>query len=162
MAITVINLTDPVSGLVTKTNIISGDLGDVALLNTGDSNTVDAINRLEARKATDSATVISLARSALEGGNAIVYDSDTGIISIDSSGVTSLFSYGTGIDLINTNEIVFKGSELTSWTSSEYDSASDYFLMLDGNSSVKAKLETINVKNSSGTVVARLLTTTIK
>lgn len=44
MAKTVINLSDPVSTLVTKTNDISNDVGDTALLITGDSNVVDAIN----------------------------------------------------------------------------------------------------------------------
>lgn len=44
MAKTVINLSDPVSTLVTKTNDISNDVGDTALLVTGDSNVVDAIN----------------------------------------------------------------------------------------------------------------------
>ena len=48
MAVTVINLSDPVSTLVTKTNTISGDVGDVAQLTTGDDNVVDAINAVRA------------------------------------------------------------------------------------------------------------------
>ena len=91
MAITVINLSDPVSDLVTKTNIISGDLGDVALLTSGDSNTVDAINRLIARPTTDSDQVVSLARGSLSvdntNGGAITlsYDSSSGSIGISNS-----------------------------------------------------------------------------
>jgi hypothetical protein len=44
MAVTIVNLSDPVSTFVSKTNIISGDVGDVAQLVSGDSNCVDAIN----------------------------------------------------------------------------------------------------------------------
>lgn len=46
MAITTINITDPVSALVTKTNIISTGLGDVPTLYGGFTNTVAAINAL--------------------------------------------------------------------------------------------------------------------
>lgn len=48
MAITVVNLSDPVQTFVTKTNSISSNLGDVSQLTSGDSNVVDAINALAA------------------------------------------------------------------------------------------------------------------
>lgn len=111
MAITVINLTDPVSSLVTKTNIISGDLGDVALLNSGDSNAVDAINRLWARKTTDSAQVAVIARASLSvdntagGGIVLSYDSSTGSIGVISQLVSSITidydSANSSFDLID-------------------------------------------------------------
>jgi len=47
MAKTVINLSDPVTSLVTKTNTISDNLGDIAIITTGDSNVVDAINTVK-------------------------------------------------------------------------------------------------------------------
>ena len=55
MAVTTINLADTISQWVTKTNTISSDLGDKALLATTDkTNTVAAINELFNRKTTDS------------------------------------------------------------------------------------------------------------
>lgn len=44
MAITLVNLTDQLTTFVDKTNIISRDVGDIALLSSGDSNTVDGLN----------------------------------------------------------------------------------------------------------------------
>jgi len=47
MAKTVINLSDPISTLVVKTNTISTHLGDISTLNTGaafDSDIVQAMN----------------------------------------------------------------------------------------------------------------------
>ena len=49
MAITLVNLTDQLTTFVDKTNIISRDVGDIALLSSGDSNTVDGINANYAR-----------------------------------------------------------------------------------------------------------------
>lgn len=61
MAVTTINLSDTISQWVTKTNTISTDLGDKALLQTIDkTNTVSAINELFNRKTTDSAAVGAL------------------------------------------------------------------------------------------------------
>ena len=44
MAITTVNLTDPVSIFTTKVNTISGDVGDITNLTSGDSNLVLAVN----------------------------------------------------------------------------------------------------------------------
>ena len=48
MAKTIINLSDPISTLVTKTNTISSHIGDITQLNTtgADSDIVQAINCL--------------------------------------------------------------------------------------------------------------------
>ena len=50
MAVTVINLSDPLSALVTKTNTISSDLGDKTALGTTDKNNlVAAINEINTK-----------------------------------------------------------------------------------------------------------------
>ena len=50
MAVTVINLSDPVSTLVTKSNTIASDLGDRATLGTtATSNLVAAINEINTK-----------------------------------------------------------------------------------------------------------------
>jgi len=79
MAITTINLTDPVSTLITKTNAISTNLGDAATLFTSD-NTVDAINSLQ--PFSDSDKIIAIARSGLAEGTGINYDSSNGLIAV--------------------------------------------------------------------------------
>ena len=70
MALTIINLSDQVSALVTKTNDISNDLGDVAVLLNSDSNVVDAVNNIGTlaslnRAASDLVAAINLVDSAL-------------------------------------------------------------------------------------------------
>ena len=62
MAVTQINLSDAVTTLVTKTNTISSDLGDKAVLSTIDkSNLVAAINEINVQvDKVDSADVINL------------------------------------------------------------------------------------------------------
>jgi len=47
MAVTVINLSDPVSTWVTKTNTIGSHVGDIALLSAGGSDLVTASNNLD-------------------------------------------------------------------------------------------------------------------
>ena len=68
MAKTIINLTDPVSTLVTKTNTISSHLGDITQLNVGsanDSDIVQAINYIHSiSEKTDSSDIINLIDSA--------------------------------------------------------------------------------------------------
>ena len=50
MAVTTINLSDPISTLVTKTNTISSDLGDKATLNTtATTDLVTAINEINTK-----------------------------------------------------------------------------------------------------------------
>jgi len=65
MAKTIINLSDPVSTLVSKTNTISSHLGDITQLivpANADSDIVQAINHLHANS-TDSASIIALVDS---------------------------------------------------------------------------------------------------
>lgn len=112
MAVTTINLSDPVSTLVTKTNTISTNLGDISTLVTGDANVVAAINTVRSivNRFDESAEIIALAREGVGVGlnsvfNADVNDSATGLyLSYDSaSGKISLnnnytFSAGDGLD----------------------------------------------------------------
>ena len=88
MAVTTINLSDPVTTLVTKTNTISSDLGDKAALNTTDkSNIVAAINEINTQIGkVDSADVINLIQA-----NAMDSSEVLALIQADS-GETSIMS----------------------------------------------------------------------
>jgi hypothetical protein len=130
MAITTVNLSDPVSTWVTKTNTISTDLGDVDSLNTSAIDLVQAINNLESRvyRFDDSAEIIALAREATgielpfnvnndsASGLSLAYDSTDGTLSLiggaDAATVRSYLVAGEGLD---------------------YDSASGVFSMADSS-----------------------------
>ena len=79
MAVTQINLSDPVTTLVTKTNTIASDLGDAALLSTTATNLVAAINEINTQVGkVDSADVINLiTANALDSSEVIQLISDT-------------------------------------------------------------------------------------
>ena len=80
MAVTQINLSDAVTTLVTKTNTISSDLGDKAVLSTIDkSNLVAAINEINTQVGkVDSADVINLiTANALDSSEVIQLLADT-------------------------------------------------------------------------------------
>ena len=130
MAITTVNLSDPVSTWVTKTNTISTDLGDVDSLNTSAIDLVQAINNLESRvyRFDDSAEIIALAREATgielpfnvnndgAAGLSLAYNSAAGTLSLiggaDATTVRSYLVAGEGLD---------------------YDSASGVFSMADSS-----------------------------
>lgn len=91
MATTVINLSDPVSTFVTKTNLVSQHLGDQSTLPTiginganqlaRDSDAIKAIGQLHSLiLKTDSADIISLIKSSLQkdSANGIGFDSAQG------------------------------------------------------------------------------------
>ena len=93
MAKTIINLSDPVSTLVSKTNTISSHLGDIAQLNVGaanDSDLVQAINFLNT-STKDSATIISIAKSGFQkdSANGIGFDSSAGRFFIPSNTINT-------------------------------------------------------------------------
>ena len=110
MAITVINLSDPVTTLVTKTNTVSSNLGDIAQLTSGDSNVVDAINTVRAAiiDIDDSSEIVAIARGSFSVNNdsadglSLAYDSDTGVISLiggaDAATVRGYMVAGAGLD----------------------------------------------------------------
>lgn len=85
MAVTKINLSDTLIGLVNKNNTISADLGDVAQLVTGDNNVVDAINTIRdlVKRFDDSDEIIAIGRNNLSltqtiGIGGLEYDSTNG------------------------------------------------------------------------------------
>lgn len=93
MAVTTINLSDPVSTLVTKTNTISTNLGDAAALETTATNVVAAINEVRDQiiDIDDSAEIVSIARGSLSVNNdaalglSLSYNSSTGVISLSGT-----------------------------------------------------------------------------
>lgn len=104
MAVTTINLSDPVSTLVTKTNTISTDLGDVSTLVTGDANVVAAINTVRSivNRFDESAEIIAIARGGIvidgtdsHTGFFLTYDSASGTIAFNSN---YNFRAGAGLD----------------------------------------------------------------
>lgn len=164
MAITVVNLSDPVSSLVTKTNTISGDLGDVALLTSGDSNAVDAINRLIARPVTDSAQVTVIARGSLSSTSPITYDSSSGQIGIGLS-VDNANGGGIVLSYNSSTGVIGVTSQIVSSSTISYDSANANFSLIDSSvtlskiaadavSSVGLKdVVSLRIFDASGTVV---------
>ena len=102
MATTVINLSDPVSTFVTKTNLVSQHLGDQSTLPTiginganqlaRDSDAIKAIGQLHSLiLKTDSADIISLIKSSLQkdSANAIGFDSAQGRFFVPGNTLTS-------------------------------------------------------------------------
>jgi len=73
MAITIVNLTDPVSTFVNKVNTISGDVGDVSSLTTGDSNVVAAINTLR----------IDAFGDLIDSFNSLIFSLDSNLTNLD-------------------------------------------------------------------------------
>lgn len=166
MAVTVINLTDPVATLVSKTNIISADVGDVTLLSTGDSNVVDAINATRALSK-DSSDIITISRSGLSvdntaaAGLSLGYNSFTGVISLsggaDAATVRSYLVAGAGLDYdsatgvfsIGTGEVVTGMLQDSSITEAKI--ANDAI----GQNELK-DVVTLTISNSGGTVLKTL------
>jgi len=90
MALTIINFSDPVTSLVTKTNTISQNLGDIEELTVADDNTVDAINRLKSEIDAIDTTILDFRDSA-----EIVDIARHSIRVVDAGGLGSL-TYGAG------------------------------------------------------------------
>tara|TARA_B100000073_G_C23303938_1_gene399832 strand:+ start:160 stop:510 length:351 start_codon:yes stop_codon:yes gene_type:complete len=106
MAVTTINLADTISQWVTKTNTISSDLGDKALLETTDkTNTVAAINELFNRKTTDSAQVIAMFNDT----TTIDFDSNAVEFNLQDSCVTAKkFKNSVHLRILNSSGTVLK------------------------------------------------------
>ena len=82
MAVTTINLSDPISTLVTKTNTVSTNLGDKSALTTSTtSSLVAAVNELNTKVGIiDSDNIVGLVKSSLQkdSANGIGFDSSEG------------------------------------------------------------------------------------
>lgn len=181
MAITIVNLSDPVSTFVNKTNIISADVGDIEELITGDSNVVNAINSVYSLPSIDdSAEIIALARSGLSvvdqsGGPSLTYDSSTGVLTLlggtDSAQVISILrsdlSSGAGLDFDSTTGQFSVAS--SGITSSMIGSGQVGTTQLATNAVTNAKIgddavgqaelkdaTILTIKNSAGTVIKTL------
>jgi hypothetical protein len=117
MAVTVINLSDPVATWVTKTNTIGSHVGDIALLSAGGSDLVTASNNLDSSIGTlsslttnvknnlvaaindinsivdanlnDSAEMKGLFAAYTDSSHQVNFDSASGQFSIQSNTITS-------------------------------------------------------------------------
>ena len=93
MTRTTINLSDPVSTLVTKSNTISLHLGDKGRLTTStDSDLIGAINEINSKvTAKDSADIISLVKANLQkdSANGIGFDSSEGRFFVPSNTINT-------------------------------------------------------------------------
>ena len=141
MAITSVNLTDPVTNLVTGVNTLGTDLGDRATLFDNSLNLVQAINEINVKVAnTDSANVISLVQAnSMDSGEVInllardsaqtpilsnfIKDSARGI-GLDSS-TGKFFLVTGGIDSGNLKPGIINAAKITNSTitSSKFSSA---------------------------------------
>lgn len=145
MAVTTINLSDPVSTWVSKTNIIATNVGDLSLMSIGGSNIVVAVNRLDSNIGTisnlttidksDLVNAINETYNLAVRGNEALNDSDEIIGLFSSSTTISLDSASGQFGVIN-NSITF--DQLASNT------------IQSSNLSSKT---TLQIKNAAGSVV---------
>ena len=164
MAVTQINLSDPVTTLVTKTNTIASDLGDAAILSTTATNLVAAINEINTQvNKVDSADVINLIQA-----NSMDSSEVLALIRADS-GETSIMSNfqkdsanGIGFDssqgrfFIPPNTINASMIELNAVTEVKIanNSITESKMADDAISSVELKsLSTLLIKDSAGSTL---------
>ena len=87
MAITTVNLSDPVSTWVTKTNEIATNVGDKTLLQTSATSdlvaAINEVNTLVNQDLNDSAEILRI----FGAGQGLTYDSSAGTFSIVDSGI---------------------------------------------------------------------------
>ena len=162
MAVTTINLSDPISTLVTKTNTISTDLGDKATLNTtATTDLVTAINEINTKVvAIDTDAEIGAKVEAFFAGSQL----DVGGINADSADFDSASVTTLSVGGINADSAEIDSATITTLTSTTgtiatltstnatIDSAQFTNINLDGIGNV-GHLKSLQIKNSSGTVV---------
>ena len=165
MAVTQINLSDAVTTLVTKTNTISSDLGDKAVLSTIDkSNLVAAINEINTQvNKVDSADVINLIRANAMDSSEVVT-----LLASDSAQANILSNFqkdsanGIGFDssqgrfFIPPNTINASMIELNAVTEVQIanNSITEDKMADDAISSVELKsLSTLLIKDSAGSTL---------
>ena len=165
MAVTQINLSDPVTTLVTKTNTIASDLGDKALLSTTDkTNLVAAINEINTQVGkVDSADVINLIQAnALDSSEVIQLLADTTADANIYSNFQKDSANGIGFDssqgrfFIPPNTINASMIELNAVTEVkiENNSITEAKMADDAISSVELKsLSTLLIKDSAGSTL---------
>ena len=165
MAVTQINLSDAVTTLVTKTNTISSDLGDKALLSTADkTNLVAAINEINTQVGkVDSADVINLiTANALDSSEVIQLLADTTADANIYSNFQKDSANGIGFDssqgrfFIPPNTINASMIELNAVTEVQIanNSITEDKMADDAISSVELKsLSTLLIKDSAGSTL---------
>ena len=165
MAVTQINLSDAVTTLVTKTNTISSDLGDKALLSTADkTNLVAAINEINTQVGkVDSADVINLiTANALDSSEVIQLLADTTADANIYSNFQKDSANGIGFDssqgrfFIPPNTINASMIELNAVTEVKIanNSITEDKMADDAISSVEMKsLSTLLIKDSAGSTL---------
>lgn len=156
MAKTIINLSDPVSTLVTKTNTISSHIGDITQLNTtgADSDIVQAINAINTKaNNVDSSVIISLAQSnALDSAEVLA------LIKADS-GETSIMSNfqkdsANGIGFDSSEGRFFVPSNTINTAMIEPDAITEAKVANDAIGSAELKsLSTLLIKDSAGSTL---------
>ena len=139
MAVTVVNLSDPISTLVTKTNTIASDLGDKASLGTSTkTNLVAAINEINTTLATiDTEAEIAAKVETFfntQGNVLDVRGFHADSANIDSATITNLTSVN-----FNATKLVIDSAEFST-------------IKLDGAGSL-SHLKSLAIKNSAGTTV---------
>ena len=159
MAKTIINLSDPVSTLVTKTNTISSHLGDITQLNTtgADSDIVQAINAINTKaNNVDSGVIISLARS-----NSLDSSEVLALIKADS-GETSIMSNfqkdsANGIGFDSSQGRFFIPPNTINASMIEQNAVTESKMADDAISSTELKnVVTLNIIDASGSTVKTL------
>ena len=139
MAVTVVNLSDPISTLVTKTNTIASDLGDKASLGTSTkTNLVAAINEINTTLATiDTEAEIAAKVETFfntQGNVLDVRGFHADSANMDSATITNLTSVN-----FNATKLVIDSAEFST-------------IKLDGAGSL-SHLKSLAIKNSAGTTV---------
>ena len=156
MAKTIINLTDPISTLVTKTNTISSHIGDITQLNTtgADSDIVQAINAINVKASnTDSSTILSLI-----GSNSMDSSEVLAIITADSGSSSIISNFqkdsANGIGLDSSQGRFFVPSNTINTAMIEADAITEAKMADDAISSAELKsLSTLLIKDSAGSTL---------
>jgi len=164
MAVIQINLSDPVTTLVTKTNTIASDMGDAATLSTTATNLVAAINEINTQvNKVDSADVINLIRA-----NAVDSSEVVTLLASDSAQANILSNFqkdsanGIGLDssqgrfFIPPNTINSSMIELNAVTEVQIanNSITEDKMADDAISSAELKsLSTLLIKDSAGSTL---------
>ena len=139
MAVTVVNLSDPISTLVTKTNTIASDLGAKASLGTSTkTNLVAAINEINTKVLgidTEAEIAAQVETFFNTQGNVLdVRGFHADSANIDSATITNLTSVN-----FNATKLVIDSAEFST-------------IKLDGAGSL-SHLKSLAIKNSAGTTV---------
>ena len=164
MAVIQINLSDPVTTLVTQTNTIASDMGDAATLSTTATNLVAAINEINTQvNKVDSADVINLIRANAMDSSEVVT-----LLASDSAQANILSNFqkdsanGIGFDssqgrfFIPPNTINASMIELNAVTEVQIanNSITEDKMADDAISSVELKsLSTLLIKDSAGSTL---------